>query len=134
VGFVNDDYSSEISILSAIEDLYEESVFAAFGGFSKLGHKDAQQSTRVDSRKMDINGTVAVLGEFLDEEPEEGRFSDTGLSDNESKGPLLGEVFEPGQGLGDAPVVEYPLYGRGFLKGMGTQFEMIEEHGCYSFL
>ena len=82
---------------------------------------------------MEIKRAVAVLGEVLEEEPEEGGFSDAGLSDEEGKGALLREVVESGQGLGDAVVLEDPFHGRVFLEGMVVHFEMTEEHGCYSF-
>jgi hypothetical protein len=82
---------------------------------------------------MEIHGPVAVLGEIFNEEPEQGGFADAGLADHEGKGAVPGEILESGQGLGDAVVVEYPLYGRGFLKGMAAHFEMIEEHGVTPF-
>ena len=82
---------------------------------------------------MQIKRAEAILGEVLNEEPEESGFSDTRLTDHEGEGPLLGEILESCQGLGEAVVVEDPFLGRTFLKGVIAHFEVIKKHDCYSF-
>jgi hypothetical protein len=109
VCLVDDKNGRKVSLSCALEDLKKEGVLAAFGGFSQLGHNEAEQGARADSREMKIDGAKAVFGEVLDEEPQQSRFSDTGLAHHEGKCSLPGEILEPGQGLREAWVVEYPL-------------------------
>jgi hypothetical protein len=129
VGFVDDQDGGELSLGDAVEDLHKESVFAAFWGFPKVGDKKAQQSDGIDSGEMEINGVVAVFGEFLDKEPKECRFADASLAGEERERALLSEVFEPGHGLFEAVVIEDPVKWGRFLEGMIRHFEVIQEHG-----
>lgn len=103
------------------------------GATPELGDDEAKDGGRMDSGVMKVDGAVAVLGEGLDKDPQEGGFADPGLPDHQGKRALAGEVFEPGHGLGEAVIISYPVEGRGFLEGMGAHFEVVEEHGFYSF-
>jgi hypothetical protein len=64
----------------------------------------------------------------MDKEPEQRRFSQSGLTDEQSNSALLLKEFEPCQGLIDTRISLYPLNRNFFGKGVGIQKKVIKKH------
>jgi hypothetical protein len=60
---------------------------------------------------MKIDWMVAILGQLMDKKPEQRRFSEPGLTDDQSNAALIFKEFESGQGLIGVFIAQQPSDG-----------------------
>ncbi len=74
---------------------------------------------------MKIDWIVAILGQLMDKKPEQRRFAQACLTDDQSNAALLFKEFESGQGLVGVLIAKQPLDGWFFGKWVCVERKMV---------
>jgi hypothetical protein len=82
---------------------------------------------------MEINRMVSVLRELPDKKSEQGRFSQSGMTDDEGDFALVLEEFESCQSLIEALIAHEPFNGGFFGKGVVIEGKMVKKHDFSPF-
>jgi hypothetical protein len=129
MGFVEQEQEGLLTESGSFEDAEEEALFAS--GRSLLtegGEKDLEKRGALEIGEVDVDREELGGIELPGEEPQERGFAQACGRGDESEGPLVGEVVEFGQGVGETLVLEEMIQGRVFGEGMAVHVEVVSKH------
>ena len=130
VSLVDEEKRGLLGGVGVVEDAKEEAFFAPGRSIFAEGREDdLEQRGGSEVGQMDVDGMEASEIEALKEQPEQAGLAHACDAHDGGDKAVLGEVVEPGQGLGHPLVGQKMLDRRMFTEGMSGHLEVLDEHG-----